>query len=169
MYIELKITNKEFYEEFSLPKPATKGSAAVDLYATEDFNLTPGSVYMMPTGLAININPRNVTPSVLCDDNGYLYREKIGLAGLLLPRSGAGHRGLVLGNTVGLIDSDYQGELKISCWNRLSADSSSIDIKRGDRVAQLMFVPIVVPEWKVVEEFTTTSKRGVGGFGSTGK
>lgn len=170
MNIEIKILDAEFYykvdETFfgdkspSLPEYATVGAAAMDLYCTKDYTITPGSRTKISTGIAISINDPNV-------------------AAVILPRSGLGTRGLVLANTVGLIDSDYQGELLISAWNsnqlvtnRLKTEANwttnFIHIKAGDRVAQLMFIPIIRPSFLVVDEFSTNSTRGSGGFGSTG-
>lgn len=136
-------------------KPKTPGSAGIDLVAidwakpAEDLRdklfLMPGQVAMIGTGIAIHIK-----------DPGY--------AAMILPRSGAGHKGLVLGNLVGLIDSDYQGELKVSAWNR---SSNPIIIKPMERIAQLVIIPIVVPEFVLVDSFDE-SLRGSGGFGSTG-
>ena len=136
-------------------KPKTPGSAGIDLVAIDwaktseesrdQLFLLPGQVAMIGTGIAIHIK-----------DPGY--------AAMILPRSGAGHKGLVLGNLVGLIDSDYQGELKVSAWNR---SSDPIIIKPMDRIAQLVIIPVVVPEFVVVDSFDE-SARGVGGFGSTG-
>lgn len=136
-------------------RPKTPGSAGIDLMAIDwaktseesrdQLFLLPGQVAMIGTGIAIHIkNP--------------------GYAAMILPRSGAGHKGLVLGNLVGLIDSDYQGELKVSAWNR---SSDPIIIKPMDRIAQLVIIPVVVPEFVVVDSFDE-SARGVGGFGSTG-
>ena len=132
-----------------LPKYETTGSAAIDLRACIDSELTiePGEVKLIPTGVSIYI----ADPSV---------------AGLILPRSGLGHKnGIVLGNLTGLIDSDYQGPLMISCWNR---GTVAFKIQPLDRIAQMMFVPVVHVALDVVDEFVNTSERGAGGFGSTG-
>jgi dUTP pyrophosphatase len=152
MKIEVKILNKEFYKiekmggtYYDLPRYQTNGSAAVDLVCMEEVIVPPNGVKQIPTGLAIHIGSREV-------------------AGLILPRSGLGTRGLILGNTVGLIDSDYQGELKVSTWNRTD---TPIVIEQYDRFAQLMFVPVLQPEWVEVEEFSNRTERGAGGFGST--
>lgn len=149
--IETKILSSEITEDHL--KPKTDGSAGIDLYAVFDGDeiktgilLNPGEVRLIGTGIAIHLA-----------DPGY--------AAMILPRSGLGHnKGLVLGNLVGLIDSDYQGELKISAWNR---SSEPISIYRMDRIAQLVVVPVIVPEFKLVHEFGE-SGRGEGGFGSTG-
>jgi dUTP pyrophosphatase len=143
-----------------LPSYSTSGSAAIDLRACfgegEDCcGIPPGETRMFGTGIAINIKDPNV-------------------AAIVLPRSGLGSKGIVLGNLVGLIDSDYQGEIMISAWNRNprnSSDNKEDDffyIKRGDRVAQMMFIPYVKPYFESVEEFSTKTDRGCGGFGSTG-
>lgn len=132
-----------------LPAYATPGSAGVDLRACIDQPLTlaPGGAELIPTGVAIHIGDP-------------------GLAAMLLPRSGLGHRhGIVLGNLVGLIDSDYQGPLMVSCWNR---GSEPFTIQPMDRIAQLVFVPIVQAQFRVTDQFDP-SRRGSGGFGSTGK
>jgi dUTP pyrophosphatase len=151
--IELRILNGLVTEDHL--KPKTPGSAGIDLMAVSfpsisDNNdgfvdIGPDEVKMIGTGISIHIA-----------DPGY--------AGMILPRSGLGHKGLVLGNLVGLIDSDYQGELKVSAWNR---SDELIQIKRMDRIAQLVIVPVVVPEFVVVDIFGG-SERGSGGFGSTG-
>ncbi|WP_292992576.1 dUTP diphosphatase [Nitrosomonas sp.] len=136
-------------------KPKTPGSAGIDLMAVtfpsissnnDGFvDINPGEVILIGTGIAIHLaNP--------------------GYAGMILPRSGLGHKGLVLGNLVGLIDSDYQGELKVSAWNRTN---EAIKINRMDRIAQLVIVPVMVPEFTIVDSFGE-SARGAGGFGSTG-
>ena len=147
--IEIKIINKTFIEEFGLPHHATKGSAGMDLRAclTQPLTIQANETKLIPTGVSIYIKDNN-------------------LAAIILPRSGLGHKhGLVLGNLVGLIDSDYQGELFVSCWNRSKKDYT---IQRGDRVAQLVIVPVIQAQFKVVETFTQTD-RGEGGFGHSGK
>ncbi|MGE0801429.1 MAG: dUTP diphosphatase [Lautropia sp.] len=145
--VELKILDPRMREQ--LPAYATPGSAGLDLRACIDAPLaiTPGTTTLIPTGLAIHIA-----------DPGY--------AALILPRSGLGHKhGIVLGNLVGLIDSDYQGPLMVSCWNRGQAPYT---IQPLERLAQLVLVPIVQAEFRVVDEFDA-SQRGGGGFGSTGR
>ena len=147
--IELKVLDPRVGEEFPLPHYATDGSAGLDMRACIDAPITvaPGETTLIPTGLAIHIGD----PS---------------LAAVLLPRSGLGHKhGLVLGNLTGLIDSDYQGQVFISCWNRGDA---SYEIQPGERIAQMVFVPVAQVEFKVVEEFDD-SARGAGGFGHSGK
>lgn len=132
-----------------MPTYSTDGSAGLDLRACLDeaTRLNPGDTLMIPTGLAIFI-------------------EDPGFAALILPRSGLGHKhGIVLGNLVGLIDSDYQGELMISAWNR---GQTNFTIEPGERIAQLMIVPVHQVKFNIVEEFQST-ERGVGGFGSSGK
>lgn len=146
--IQLKILDPRVGKEFPLPQYATTGSAGLDLRAClkEPLQLSPGEAQLIPTGIAIYINDPQ-------------------LAATILPRSGLGHKhGIVLGNLIGLIDSDYQGELLISCWNR---GHDHFTIQPGDRVAQLVFVPIVRTEFVVVTEFNT-SQRGQGGFGHSG-
>ncbi len=147
--LELRILDPRIGTEVPLPEAATTGSAGVDLRACLDapVTLAPGATELIGTGIAIH----------LADP---------GLAAMILPRSGLGHRhGIVLGNLVGLIDSDYQGELKVSCWNR---GSESFSIEPGDRIAQLVVVPVVPVAFEVVDEFTA-SERGAGGFGHTGR
>ncbi|HSG66516.1 MAG TPA: dUTP diphosphatase [Gammaproteobacteria bacterium] len=147
--VQLKVLDPRLGRDFPLPARATAGSAGVDLRACLDapLELAPGACELIPSGLAIHLGDP-------------------GLAAVILPRSGLGHKhGIVLGNLVGLIDSDYQGELLISCWNR---GATSFEIKPGDRVAQLVVVPVVPVEFEVVEEFER-SQRGSGGFGHTGQ
>ena len=147
--IELKILDPRIGDEIPLPHYATDGSAGLDMRACIDDPVTvqPGETTLIPTGLAIHIgNPA--------------------LAAVLLPRSGLGHKhGLVLGNLTGLIDSDYQGQVFISCWNR---GDKSYEIGPGERIAQMVFVPVAQVEFEVVEEFDD-SARGSGGFGHSGK
>ena len=147
--IELKILDPRLGREIPLPTYATTGSAGLDLRAclTEPLTVHPGETHLIPTGLAMHI-------------------ADPGLAAMVLPRSGLGHKhGIVLGNLVGLIDSDYQGELLVSCWNRGHAPFT-IDI--GERIAQLIIVPVVRAEFAIVPEFTP-STRGAGGFGHSGR
>ncbi len=146
--IDLKIIDPRIGDDFNLPEYQTDGSAGVDLQACIDqtVSLQPGDTELIPSGIAIHIKD----PS---------------LAAVLLPRSGLGHKkGLVLGNLVGLIDSDYQGQVFISCWNR---GSKQIDIEPGMRIAQMIFLPIEQVNFNVVEDFDE-SERGSGGFGHTG-
>ena len=147
--IQLKIMDSKIGSSIPLPELATDGSAGMDLRACIDttLSLKPGAVELIPTGFAIYIA-----------DPGY--------AGMILPRSGLGHKhGIVLGNLVGLIDSDYQGQLYVSCWNR---SGTVYKIEAGDRIAQLVVVPVERPAFDIVEEFTKTD-RGDGGFGSSGR
>ncbi|WP_173497395.1 dUTP diphosphatase [Shewanella sp. ISTPL2] len=146
--IELKILDSRIGSEFPLPAYATAGSAGMDLRAMIDTALTiaPGETVLIPTGIAIHV-------------------ADPGLAAVILPRSGLGHKhGIVLGNLVGLIDSDYQGPLMVSCWNR---GDSPFTLEMGDRLAQLVFVPVVQAQFKLVDEFDS-SDRGKGGFGHSG-
>jgi dUTP pyrophosphatase len=146
--IQLKILDPRVNREFALPDYATGGSAGVDLRACVDepLILEPGATELIPSGIAVHI----ADPA---------------LAAVILPRSGLGHKhGIVLGNLVGLIDSDYQGQVFVSCWNR---GHEAFVIEPGARLAQMVFVPVVQAEFEIVEEFTT-SDRGAGGFGHTG-
>ena len=147
--IQLKILDSRIGREYPLPDYATDGSAGMDLRACLDhtLNLQPGQTELLPTGIAIHISDP-------------------GLAAVLLPRSGLGHKhGIVLGNLVGLIDSDYQGQLYVSCWNR---GSEPFTVEPGERIAQMIFVPVVRAGFEVVEDFAD-SNRGAGGFGHTGR
>lgn len=147
--IQLKILDKRIGNEFPLPQHATDGSAGMDMRACldEHLHVDPGEAHLIPTGLAIHISDP-------------------GLAAVLLPRSGLGHKhGIVLGNLVGLIDSDYQGQVFVSVWNR---SEHSFTIEPGDRIAQMVFVPVVQAEFEVVDDFDS-SNRGAGGFGHSGK
>ncbi len=147
--IQLKILDPRVGTEYPLPEYATDGAAGMDLRAClqEELTLEPGDTCLVPTGLAIHV----ADPA---------------LAAVVLPRSGLGHKhGIVLGNLVGLIDSDYQGELFVSCWNR---GGESFTVRPGERIAQLVFVPVVQAAFEVVEEFAA-SRRGAGGFGHTGR
>ena len=147
--LQVRILDARLGAEFPLPQYATAGSAGLDLRACIDAPLTlePGQVELIATGLAIHI----ADPA---------------LAAVMLPRSGLGHKhGLVLGNLVGLIDSDYQGALMVSCWNR---GSKRYQIQPGERIAQLVVVPVVQVELDIVTEFAATS-RGAGGFGHSGQ
>jgi len=146
--LQVKVLDARLGHEFELPARATDGSAGVDLRAMVEapLQLAPGDCELLPTGLAVYIADPN-------------------LAGMILPRSGLGHKkGIVLGNLVGLIDSDYQGPLMVSCWNR---GSESFTINPGERIAQFVLVPVVAPQFEIVDEFDAT-ERGIGGFGSTG-
>jgi dUTP pyrophosphatase len=146
--VELKILDPRVGREIPLPAPATAGSAGMDLRAVLDAPLTlePGASALISTGIAIHIG-----------DPGY--------CAMILPRSGLGHKhGIVLGNLVGLIDADYQGPLMISCWNRAQA---AYTIEPGERIAQLVLIPVARAGFRVVEEFAI-SQRGAGGFGHTG-
>lgn len=147
--IQLKILDPRLGSEFPLPDYATAGAAGMDLRACLDqpLELAPGQTALIPTGLALHI-------------------EDPGLAAVLLPRSGLGHKhGIVLGNLVGLIDSDYQGQLFVSCWNRAT---DSFTIAPGERIAQMVLLPVVRAQFDIVDNFTATD-RGSGGFGHTGR
>ncbi len=145
--LQVKILDERMRSQ--LPSYATPGSAGLDLRAciNEPIDIAPGQTLLIPTGIAIHVA-----------DPGY--------CAIILPRSGLGHKnGIVLGNLVGLIDSDYQGQLMVSTWNR---GQQNFQICAMDRLAQLVIVPVAQVEWEVVEEFST-STRGTGGFGSTGQ
>lgn len=146
--IQIKALDPRLGTEIPLPEYATDGSAGMDLRACVDEPLTiaPGETRLIPTGFAMHV----ADPA---------------MAAVVLPRSGLGHKsGIVLGNLVGLIDSDYQGQVYVSCWNR---SATPFEITPGARIAQLVFVPVVQARWEVVSEFDA-SKRGAGGFGHTG-
>jgi deoxyuridine 5'-triphosphate nucleotidohydrolase len=147
--IQIKAMDPRLGKEFPLPDYATTGSAGMDLRACldESLVLAAGQTRLIPTGFAMHMGDS-------------------GLAAVILPRSGLGHKhGIVLGNLVGLIDSDYQGQVFVSCWNR---SDQPFTIEPGDRIAQLVFLPVVRIEWEPVEEFAQ-SDRGAGGFGHTGQ
>jgi dUTP pyrophosphatase len=147
--LKVRVLDERIGREFPLPAYATSGSAGLDLRAClrAPLVLEPGRAELLPTGLAIHL-----------DDPG--------LAAVILPRSGLGHKhGIVLGNLVGLIDSDYQGELMVSCWNR---GRENFTVQPGERIAQLVVVPVVQVELEVVADFTA-SARGAGGFGHSGR
>ncbi len=146
--IQFKLIDKRLGNEFPLPEYATPGSAGMDISACldEPLEIKPGETSLIPTGFAI-------------------YVEDTGLAAVLLPRSGLGHKkGIVLGNLVGLIDSDYQGQVYVSCWNR---SHEAFTVIPGDRIAQMVFMPVVQAAFDIVDEFDE-SHRGEGGFGHTG-
>ena len=146
--IELKILDERLGDSIELPHYATPGSAGLDMRACigEPITVAPGETVLVPTGLAMHI-------------------EDAGIAAVLLPRSGLGHKhGLVLGNLTGLIDSDYQGQVFISCWNR---GSKAYEVQPGERIAQMVFVPVEQVRFDIVDEFED-SDRGAGGFGHSG-
>ena len=148
MKIDVRVLDARMKDE--LPRYATPGSAGLDLRAclTEPLTLQPNAWQLVPTGMAI-------------------YLEDPAYAALILPRSGLGHKhGIVLGNLVGLIDSDYQGQLMVSAWNR---SPTAFTLQPMDRLAQLVVVPVVQPTFNLVDEFEAVSERGEGGYGSTGK
>ena len=147
--LQVKLLDQRIGNEFPLPHYATEGSAGLDLRACLDqpVTLEPGQTELLATGIAIHI-------------------EDPSLCAMILPRSGLGHKhGIVLGNLVGLIDSDYQGQLMVSCWNR---GQTTFVITPGERIAQLVLVPVIQAAFEVVEEFSD-SDRGEGGFGSSGR
>ena len=147
--LQVKILDSRIGAEFPLPSYATPGSAGLDLRACLDSALTiePGQTHLIPTGMAIHI-------------------EDPELCAMILPRSGLGHKhGIVLGNLIGLIDSDYQGEVFVSCWNR---GQTTFTMEPGERIAQLVLVPVVQAEFEIVDDFSA-SDRGEGGFGSSGR
>ncbi len=147
--VQLRTLDPRLGTEFPLPHYATDCAAGMDLRACVEcaFTIAPGVTELIPTGLAIHMEDKD-------------------LAAVLLPRSGLGHKhGIVLGNLVGLIDSDYQGQVYVSCWNR---GKEAFTVQPGERIAQMVFVPVVRAEFEIVEEFTP-SVRGEGGFGSSGR
>lgn len=147
--IQLQVLDQRIGNEIPLPHYATDGSAGMDMRACIDeaLEIHPGETQLIPTGIAIHIGDP-------------------GLAAVLLPRSGLGHKhGIVLGNLTGLIDSDYQGQLFVSCWNR---GKDSFTVNPGERIAQMVFVPVVQADFEIVETFDE-SDRGAGGFGHTGR
>ena len=147
--VQIKILDQRLGTEFPLPDYATEGSAGLDLRACvgKSLTLAPGETQLIPTGFAMHM-------------------QDTGLAAVILPRSGLGHKhGIVLGNLTGLIDSDYQGQLFVSCWNR---GHSTFTITPGERIAQMVFVPVVQASFEIVSEFDD-SDRGAGGFGHTGR
>jgi len=147
--IQLKILDQRLGKEFPLPHYATDGSAGMDMRACLEtpLEMAPGDTHLIPTGLAIHV-------------------AEAGLAAVLLPRSGLGHKhGIVLGNLVGLIDSDYQGQVFVSCWNR---GKETFTVEPGERIAQMVIVPVVHADFEIVEDFVD-SERGAGGFGHTGR
>jgi dUTP pyrophosphatase len=150
--MQIKVLDARLFD-WGLPRFQTAGAAAIDLFAcVKDVVRVEAQqpAILINSGVAISFGDTTV-------------------AGLILPRSGLGHKkGLVLGNTVGLIDSDYAGEILISVWNRSPLGSAPIEIAPGERIAQLVFVPIIRPQFDVVEDFSLQTKRGAGGFGSTG-
>ena len=149
MKVQVKVLDPRLGQEWPMPTYATTGSAGLDLRACVDeaTQIEPGQTVLVKTGLAI-------------------YIEDVNFAGLVLPRSGLGHKhGIVLGNLVGLIDSDYQGELMVSVWNR---GQTTFTLEPGERVAQYILVPVVQAQFELVNEFEA-SERGAGGFGHTGK
>lgn len=180
MKIELKILDKKFYSEESngmllnpLPSHTTEGSAGIDLRVTEDIVLCPQEKRKIGTGLALHIG------CYRGQENKWAFYNSsyISMMGMIVPRSGKGSEGLVLANTVGIIDEDYQGEIIISAWNSNAAtyqtsmgteNGKSIFIKAGERIAQMIFVPVLRAEFEVVKEFSSISDRGEGGFGHTG-
>lgn len=148
-HVQLKVLDPRLGREIPLPDYATSGSAGLDLRACLEgpLEIRPGETHLIPTGLAIHI-------------------EDPAIAAVLLPRSGLGHKhGIVLGNLVGLIDSDYQGQVLVSCWNR---GDKPFPISVGERIAQMVFVPVVRARFEIVKEFTA-SQRGEGGFGHSGR
>jgi dUTP pyrophosphatase len=150
--MQIKIIDPRL-SEWGLPDFQSEGAAAIDLVAC-----TEQTIFI-----------KAQAPAVLINSGIAISFGDLSIAGLVLPRSGLGHKkGLVLGNTVGLIDPDYDGEILISVWNRSAIDTAPIEIRPGERIGQMVFVPIVRPTFEVVEKFTDRTVRGAGGFGSTG-
>ena len=152
MPLELKLLDPRL-PGWGFPHWGSALAAGLDLHACldETLRLAPGTApVLVSAGFAVRIG-------------------EAGWCGLVAPRSGAGHRGLVLGNTIGIIDADYEGPVMLSCWNRNTGEGAvDIEIAPGDRIAQMLFVPVMRPAFALVEEFTAASQRGAGGFGSTG-
>lgn len=149
--VEVRILD-ERVRAWGLPRYQSDMAAAIDLFACVDepLALAPNApAVLVPSGIAVHLADRSV-------------------AGLIVPRSGLGHNGLVLGNLVGVLDADYTGPLMVSAWNRNAPDTAPIVVRPGDRIAQLLFVPIVRPLFRVVDAFSQSTERGAGGFGSTG-
>ena len=147
--VQIKVLDPRLGSEIPLPEYATAGSAGMDLRACLDeaIVIAPGETSLIPTGFAMHM-------------------EESGMAAVILPRSGLGHKhGIVLGNLVGLIDSDYQGQVYVSCWDRSDRD---FQIEPGARIAQMVFLPVLQADWELVKDFET-SDRGAGGFGHTGR
>tara|TARA_R110000822_G_scaffold275773_1_gene397893 strand:+ start:22921 stop:23505 length:585 start_codon:yes stop_codon:yes gene_type:complete len=193
MQIEIKLSDKylEYYKDHNkmpLPEYATSGSAAVDLVALKDYVIYPGEVVEINTGVSIWIGSDEARAGG-CESlslpktspTGWVSDELISIAAHIIPRSGRGAKeGLVIANTIGLIDEDYQGELIVYVYNRnllyyqieddtnAYVDDEVINIKGGERFAQLYFLPIIKPTFKIVEKFSSSTERGEGGFHSTG-
>lgn len=148
--VKVKLLDEKLGKDIPLPQYATSGSAGLDLRACidEPMEIKPGETVLIPTGLSV-------------------YIEDPKLAGIILPRSGLGHKhGIVLGNLVGLIDSDYQGPLMVSCWNR---GNTPYTINVGERLAQFVVVPVMQAQFELVNDFVEATDRSIGGFGHTGK
>jgi len=157
--IELKIVNKDYYNQYSVPSYATPGASAIDLVCTENIDIAALETRIIKTGISIHIGSH--------DDKALrAYRQHWAIMGVIAPRSGLGSKGLILANTIGVIDEDYQGELLVNAWNR---GGDLIQLKAGDRFAQLMFVPVIRAQFSVVKEFSHKTLRGDGSFGSTDK
>lgn len=155
--MKIKILDNRIGTIWPLPNYATPGSAGVDLVACigGPLHLLPGERLLISTGIAIEIDRRE-----------WDLQDNANMAAMIIPRSGLGHNdGVILGNSVGLIDSDYRGEIKVSLWN---TSEGTYTIRPGDRIAQMVFVPVGLPTFEVVKEFDTKTERGEGGFGSTG-
>jgi len=155
--VDIKIINPDFFRERDLPSYATSCAAAIDLVAVlgEKIVIRSGETTLIPTGIAVDMSKYDT--------------DGMSLAALLLPRSGiASKHGIVLGNLVGLIDSDYQGEIKVAVWNRNIPGSGDFTINPGDRIAQMTFVPVIKVALNVVTEFKSKTARGEHGFGHTG-
>jgi dUTP pyrophosphatase len=163
MKVELKVLDPDLYNEVGLPAYATLGACAVDLRSTVNAEVKPGECIPIRTGIAVHCG------SAYGPDDARL--DELGLAALVLPRSGLGSKqGLVIGNLVGLIDEDYQGEIIVSAWNRNETETGKIvTFQRGERIAQMLFMMVLKPELVVVQEFSESTERREGGHGSTGR
>ncbi len=203
MNIELKILDKKFYPVVEttcmadekkqwrpmckpLPDYATTGSAGIDLVATKDYSILPQQRIKIATGIAVHIGTKQQYDLEGFPTAAEILAKSMSVMGMIVPRSGLGTKGLILANTIGIIDEDYQGEIIISARNSLPdsfhchteksihyktsyAEENTISIKAGYRIAQMVFVPVIKAVWSVVEEFTHTSLRGSGAFGHTGE
>lgn len=175
MKIEIKVLQKDFYTDWSnteenyrhylLPTYAKPGDAGLDLRVTENVTLHPGECKLLPTGIAIWIGSNHVSQAKsICD---YNKSHNSNVMGMIVPRSSLGTKGLILANTIGIIDEDYQGELMISALNRTK--DQTLNLTSGEKICQIIFIPFVKVSWSIVEEFSGVTDRNTGGFGSSGR
>jgi len=169
LLIEIKYHDPDMYdlEDTHLPKYMSKGAAAIDLKAIDGALIPAGTSHMVHTGIHMHIGSVFGEGSDFAETAEEANELGIGLVGLIVPRSSLGNKGLIIGNTIGVIDADYQGEIMVNLWNRNS--DGSINIQPGERIAQMVFVSILRPEFRTVQEFSVISDRGEKGFGSTGR